>query len=409
MVALAILVFLVTSISRTFGRDTYEVRFEVPSTFGIFEGFDDVRFRGVPAGTISAIERDGTQLVVVATIRSTYGPVYTDADAAIRPITPLNDVYLDIVDPGTEARARRTPTVPSTSRRRRRASPCPRCSTRSRRTSGATSTGSSTSSATGWTTAGCGSSAPSSSLAPFLEQAGDLTHQIAVRSEATKRLIHNTGVLTTELGRRENQLRRLVATGAATLGTLQEGSADLDATLAELGPTFTELRASLAAVRGVVDDVDTGLTSLYPVAEKLPRALMSVRGINAALVPTIDALERPVKALGPFAQQVYSAATRGAPALEALIPQVPTVDRLTQRLVDCEDGVIGFFQWNASLSKYGDQTAPIPRGNVAFGIPAFGAPGEPRRDPVQACAPGRPDPRRPDRGRQALMSGSADE
>ena len=39
------------------GRKTYEVRFKVDNVFGIFEGFDDVRFRGVPAGTIEKIEQ----------------------------------------------------------------------------------------------------------------------------------------------------------------------------------------------------------------------------------------------------------------------------------------------------------------------------------------------------------------
>jgi len=58
---------------------------------------------------------------------------------------------------------------------------------------------------------------------------------------------------------------------------------------------------------------------------------------------------------------------------------VPTVSRLTQRLVDCENGVIRFFQWNASMSKFGDQNAAVPRGNLAFGVPDGGAPNEPRR------------------------------
>src|SRR5207247_8395701 len=65
-------------------------------------------------------------------------------------------------------------------------------------------------------------------VVPFLQQAGELTRQIAVREGATKRLISNTAVLTTELGRRERILKRLVASGAATLGTLQQGSGDLD-------------------------------------------------------------------------------------------------------------------------------------------------------------------------------------
>ena len=52
-VMFVIFAFLLTHISKTFGHGTYEVRFASRSAFGIFEGFDAVRFRGVEAGTIS--------------------------------------------------------------------------------------------------------------------------------------------------------------------------------------------------------------------------------------------------------------------------------------------------------------------------------------------------------------------
>jgi hypothetical protein len=226
-------------------------------------------------------------------------------------------------------------------------------------------------------------------VVPFLRQAGDLTRQIAVRKQVTKRLISNAAALTTELGRREIALKRLVASGAATLGTLQQGSGDLDATLAQLGPTFTELRASLAAVRGAVDDIDAGVKGLYPVAERLPQSLASVRRLTADLDPAVRALIPAVYQAGRWTPGVNFVSRAAMPAVDALTPQVPVIDRLTQRLVDCETGVIGFFQWNASLSKYGDLTAPIPRGNLAIGVPDS-APGVPKRLPEKACTPGFP-------------------
>jgi hypothetical protein len=49
----------------------------------------------------------------------------------------------------------------------------------------------------------------------------------------------------------------------------------------------------------------------------------------------------------------------------------------------------GFFQWNASLSKFGDARGPIPRGNLAVGIPDVGLPGVARRPAAKNCAGGK--------------------
>lgn len=388
--ALAIAGWFVPKMSETIGRDTYEVRFEVGDTFGVFEGFDDVRFRGVPAGTISKIERRGTQLVVVAKIRDEFGPVYRDARAEVRPITPLNDVYLDIVDPGAAAAGEATADEPLAERQTATSVTVPDVldglddDARTGLARLLDQLGN------GMADGGDGLRRSFVSLVPFLRNAGELSRQVASREDATRRLVHNTAILTRELGRRETELRRLVATGSATLGTLQQHEGDLDATLAELGPTFTEMRASLAAVRGIVDDVDTGVTSLYPVADALPAGLRATRSLSDDLAPAARALREPVRGFNRWIGGVDLVGDRAGPALARLLEEVPTLDRLTQRLVDCETGFVGFWQWNSSLSKFGDENGPIPRGNLALGAADSGTPGSPARPPAQACTPGAP-------------------
>lgn len=387
--ALVIVGYLVLNISAIFGRSTYEVKFAVNQDFGVFAGFDDVRFRGVPAGTITKVERDGARLILVAEIRKDKGVVFQDATAQIRPITPLNDVYLDIVDPGTPASGRADPATPLNESQTATSVTVPdvlnifdadvRQSTRTLLDQ----------LGNGMDDGGARLRGAFIALGPFLREAGDLTRQVSLRESTTKRLIHNTTLLTSELGDRDVELKRLVKTGAATVGTLQQGSGDLDRTLREVGPTFTELQSSLAAVRGVVDDVDTGLSSLNPVADRLPAALASVRSLNRTLSPAVAKLQSPVKSLVPFVAQLSAVTDRLRPIATELRPQTPTVSRLTQRLIDCEDGVIGFFQWNASLTKFGDKNGPVPRGNLAFGVPAVGlGDAEPVRQPEKACTPG---------------------
>lgn len=388
--ALVIAAYLFTSISEVFGRDTYEVRFTVNQDYGVFEGFDDVRFRGVPAGTITKVEREGARLIVVATIRKDRGVVYQNAKAQIRPITPLNDVYLDIVDPGTPEAGRAQADEPLDEKQTETSVTVPDvlnifdADVRDSTARVLDDLGN------GMEDGGAKLRDSFVALGPFLRQASTLTDQVAAREAATKRLVSNAAILTTELGRRETELKRLVETGAATVGTLGEERDGLDRTLTELGPTVTELKASLASVRGVVSDVDTGVRSLYPVADKLDKALTSLRSLDSTLAPAISSLRGPVRSLVPWVKQLDRVANRLTPTARALRPQVPTLNRLTQRLVDCREGVIGFFQWNTSLSKFGDQNAPIPRGNLAIGAPAVGLPGEPLRQPIQSCAPGLP-------------------
>jgi len=388
--ALVVFVFLFTHISKTFGHGTYEVRFASRTAFGVFEGFDAVRFRGVEAGTISKIERHGTQIVLVAKIQSKYGPVYRNARAALRPITPLNDMYLDIVDPGTPSAGKADPNVALPESQTSTMVTVPDVLDTLQMDQRVAAHQLLDGLGNGMADGGLRLRRAFVAVVPFLQQAGQLTREIAVRKELTKRLIANAAVLTTELGRRELILKRLVASGAATLGTLQQGSGDLDATLAQLGPTFTELRASLAAVRGAVDDIDAGVKGLYPVAERLPQSLRSVRRLQTDLDPAVRSLNPAVDPFRRWLNAVTYATRRTRPVWVALTPQLPVLDRLTQRLIDCQKGVIGFFQWNASLSKYGDLTAPIPRGNLAIGVPDTGAPGVPKRLPEKACTPGYP-------------------
>lgn len=385
---LLLLGFLLTHISQTFGKQTETVRFATPSTFGIFEGFDEVRFRGVPAGTITKIEHRGSQLVIVARIRKSFGPIYKDARAEVRPITPLNDEYLNIVDPGTANAGQADESVPLPQSQTTTSVSVPEVLD----TFGANQRlyfhtlldqlGN------GMADRGVSLRAAFAAAVPLIQGAGRLTEQLAIRDDATKRLIHNASLLTRELAFRQAALRTLAVQGSKTLATLRDGSPDLDATLRELGPTFGELQSSLASVRGVLGDVDTGLRSLTPVAERLPGGLGALRSLSATLTPTLESLRTPIRQITPFVTSAAPVARDARDSSRLLRRQVPLLDKITSDLVACEPGVIGFFQWNASLSKFGDANAPAPRGTAALGVPAVGLPGEPLRPFHQSCAPG---------------------
>lgn len=388
---LAIGTWFVVNISQTFGRSTYDVRFAVNNAFGIFAGADEVRYRGVPAGTIEAVERHGTQLVILARIRSRYGPVYRNARAELRPITPLNDVYLDIVNPGTPSAGRAVAEKPLSQSQTATDVTVPDVldglTSDARRSAyrlldnlgnGLTDGG------------GLKLRQAFVQLGPFIKQAGALTHEIAVHQTDTEQLVHDATLLTATLATRQAQLKRLVATGAATFGAVQQSSGDLNSTLAQLAPTVQQLNATLTSVHSVLGTVDHGLASLIPVAGELPRGLRDLRSLAAVLGPAATRLTPAARAITPFVQRVRDLLGPAGQITAGLLPQTPVINRTTTDLVNCKTGVSDFFQWNASLTKMGDTTGgPVPRGNLAFGIPSPST--NLVRDPVRSCTPGMPE------------------
>lgn len=378
---------LFSQLTPTLFKSTREVRFAITDAYGILENVDEVRYRGVPAGTIKEIERDGTRLVLRVGVRDDF-PVYRNARAELRPETPLNDMYLDIVEPGTPQAGELggddivAESRTDTSIKINDVLNTLRSTERTRLTQLLDNLGN------GMKDGGMGLRAAVRSFMPFVANAGKITDALGRRENLTKRLVHNAGVLTEALGERETEIRDLVRNGSATLGTLQEGSADLDATLRELPPTVGSVQSSFRAVSGVLGDVDRAVADLNPVADDLPEALSAVRGLDKALAPAVQRLQKPVRDLVPFAVSLRPFSGDLDATATALSPQLGSIDKVTKSVALCEEAIVHFFQWNASLSKFGDARAPIPRGNLAVGTPDLGVPGATKRRPVENCAGG---------------------
>jgi ABC-type transporter Mla subunit MlaD len=206
----------------------------------------------------------------------------------------------------------------------------------------------------------------------------------------TKQLVHNAALLTTELGHRQRQLNLLVRSGSATLTTLQNGAADLDATLRALPPTLTTMDSSFTAVRGVLGDVNTAVHSLYPVADHLSSSLAALRRVGASATPAVRALQTPVQRLVALAKPLVPLSANLSTAVGALEPQVGAIDHVTTSVAACKKGVQGFFQWNPSIAKYGDSRGNAPRGNVAIGAQSSGVITDPFEFAPETCSPGKP-------------------
>jgi phospholipid/cholesterol/gamma-HCH transport system substrate-binding protein len=352
-------------------------------------GINEVRFKGVPVGTIKAVEVRGAQPVLKVEIRKKYGKIYRDARAELRPNTALQDMFLDIVDRGHARAGVAQPDEPLA--QSRTSAPVniaevldmfgPSQRVRLRTLLDELGNG----------TADNGRALRQIfvTTAPFVDAAGRIARQLAARRPQVQRLVHNTAVLTTELGRRETQLRTLLDAGAATLSTLQESAPDLNATLNELPQVLSAVDTSFAATRQVIPDVDAAVKALDPVADELPSSLAGLRSLGAELRPALRALRTPVAKLVPLAQTLKPVSQDADRAVRALAPQTDTVDKVSKDLALCKTGVQGFFQWNASISKFGDSRGPIPRGNVVVGAQSSSLFNDPNEYAPQACTPGK--------------------
>ncbi|MEA2170913.1 MAG: phospholipid/cholesterol/gamma-HCH transport system substrate-binding protein [Solirubrobacteraceae bacterium] len=382
-IALAILIagYITSKVSRTLFSSTEEVSFAVDDATGVLASQDEIRVKGIRAGTITNVRMADGHPLITAKVQKQYGPIYRNARAVLRPNTPLQDIYLDVLYRGTPDGGKATTDFPVPASRTQVAvrvddvlsvfSPDVRDRLR-----------------TLLDQLGNGMADRGQSLrqvfvaaAPLLAAAGRLSDQLAARQPLVKRLVHNTAVLTQELGRRDDTLRTLVASGSRAVGTLQDGRADLDAILRELPGTLTAIDTSFTAVRSVTGDVDDALVALRPVADKVGPALTDLRQLSAVASPAVQKLQTPVTQLVPLAQALPPLTRNLSTAVSSLSTQTDTLSKVTRDLVTCKKGVQRFFQWNVSIVKFGDNRGASPRGNVAEGSPAS-------LEAVPACTPG---------------------
>lgn len=386
--ALAMFAYAVNQIAPGILASTYTAKVAVSDATSVVAKVNEVRFKGIPVGKIDAVAVEDNEAVLTISVDEEYGQIYNDARAQLRPATPLQDMYLDIVDRGTPEAGELGETEPlpavqtevpvNISDVLNVFGPSQRLRMRTLLDE----------LGNGLDDRGRSLRAIFVELMPFVEGAGEITRQLGERGPLVKRLIHNTSLLTQELGDREEQLRVLLTQGGSTLRTLQGSSADLDETLRELPPTLATIRSSFSEVRETLDDVDGAVRALYPVADELPGSLTDLKALSDAARPAVQALRAPVTDLVPFAERIQPLARNLDDATEALLPQIDTVDKATTDLVLCERGVTNFFQWNASISKFGDVRGPLPRGNVVFGAQSSSFFNDPNEFAPSNCSPG---------------------
>jgi ABC-type transporter Mla subunit MlaD len=383
--------YILENVAKTVYTSTRELGFTVADASGVVGGGrQELRFKGIPAGVIDGVSLVHGEAVIDASLYSSFGPVYRNAYAVLRPATALQEMYVDVLDRGTPAAGLITPSDPlplsqtTTSVQPGDVLDAFNPDVRSELSTLLTELGA------GLSGRGAALDQAFVQVVPFLQLAARLTGQLAIRSSDTKQLVHDVGTLTGALAVRQQDLHTLVESAGTTLRTLQSSAPGLRATLGELPGTLSGIDQSFSAVRSLLPSLNQALLTLGPVAGQLPAGLRSLRSLSAVADPAVRRLTAPVGQLVPLSEALRPVSADLQRAVTLLGPQVPSIAHVVQSVAGCPVALQGFFQWTPSVTKMWSADGPGIRGDFAFGADNTTLITDPNVTPSPSCAPGSP-------------------
>jgi phospholipid/cholesterol/gamma-HCH transport system substrate-binding protein len=176
-------------------------------------------------------------------------------------------------------------------------------------------------------------------LQPFAHYIAGLNRAVAQRRVALARVIHDFGLLTTELGRHDAELERFVSSSKDALGNFANQQGAIQESLVEFPSTLTALRSALAASDRFSTAARPALTGLIPQAQ--------------ASVPAFKANEQLFKqTTGPIRDQIRPFTRQVRPVLT----------HLNEGSADLNTSVRGFGNSLGGLNSLLNELAYNPKG-----------------------------------------------
>jgi virulence factor Mce-like protein len=347
---------------------TYDVNAIFSDVKGSDPGHEPIYIAGVKIGVVSSeriVHGDEAQLSLA--IDSGDAPLYRDATIVQRPVTPLDDMYLEITRGSPSAgRLPAGGTIPigqtGTPVDISRVLDTFTAPTSDRLHSLLLGLGS------GLANHGQELQAAFVQLFPLLSTTAQVMRAVAVRQQDLASLVHVTGDLGQALGQRDAQIAELVHSGDQTLATIAANDAPFSAMLSELPGAVSVLQSSMHSLRVTADYLDPAVSSLRPVAAQLPEGLSALQRFAEQATPALLAARTPLRALDPLAINLRPTSSSLAGALSRLEPQDPRLDFIADQLQGCEVPVANFFQNTMSVFKWGDAYGTFPRADESLDL-----------------------------------------
>ncbi len=360
----------------TFSRpweDYREVRAEFDDVKGVFPGGHQVRINGVKVGVVSESKLVDGRAVLTLKIEEKWGPIYRNARMRIRPVTPLQDLFVNVTDRGDKSAGEATKKdiiagdQTSTPVDISRVLDTFNADTRERMTILLSEL------SKGLDDGGVKLRETFAATAPFLKVAQRTTEVLARRDRSVRRLVHNFGTLSEALAKKDKELNTFVTAGNATLGELARNDERFGQTFTSIAQLLPVMRSSFGSVRTLSGEFDPALRSLEPVAADLESGLEALQKFGRESRPALRALRPAVTELDKMAKQLSPASSSLLRAFQGLERQAPSYDRLTMQTDTCIKELQRFFPNTQSVLKFEDAYGAFPRAQLTYDSDTPGA------------------------------------
>jgi phospholipid/cholesterol/gamma-HCH transport system substrate-binding protein len=176
-------------------------------------------------------------------------------------------------------------------------------------------------------------------LQPFSHYIANLNRAVAQRRVALAHVIHDFGLLTTELGRHDSELERFVTSTKGVLGNFANQQGAIQESLVEFPSTLAALRSALASSNRFSTAARPALLGLIPQAQaSVPAFKANERLFRQTTAPIGDQIR-------PFTRQVR-----------------PVLTHLNEGSADLNTSVSGFGNSLGALNSLLNELAYKPKG-----------------------------------------------
>jgi phospholipid/cholesterol/gamma-HCH transport system substrate-binding protein len=290
--------------------NTYTVSAQFTAANGIVSGLGQpVNVVGVNVGQVTGVTLQNGQAVVAMQINRSQVPrLYANASAVLAPITPLEDMQINL-NPGTPAAG----ALPSNAiiRIGQTTSPVPLSDLLSTLDGDTRDFLTSLISSIGQGTSGRGTDLRRilDTLGPTTGDVAQISRALATRRTQLAGLVHNLAIIT-RASSQDRQLAAVVAAGDQTLHAVAVQQAPLRQAIAQLPATLAVTRSTLVDLEPFARQLAPTLHALTPAVKRLPATLAELRPFAAqATVALKDQIRPFVTSAQPLVRDLLPAVT----------------------------------------------------------------------------------------------------
>jgi phospholipid/cholesterol/gamma-HCH transport system substrate-binding protein len=342
------------------------VRVEVADAVAVSPGnSQEVRIAGVLVGLITD-SRPTDRGTSVLTLEIDPGhPIYDNARAVLRPVNPLNQMYVTLSPGGPPGKLLEDGgliPVTQTERPIQAEEVLNKLDDRSR--IALTSLLAESDNAL--------ANAPETLPGAFdasartLENLQPVVDRLQRREDNIRRLVAAIADASTALGANDQRLTSLVNSTQQTLTVLQERDAELRRSLQELPGTTEVLQDTMASLTGLSGELNPTLDSVRNASEDLPDALSSLtaaadplREVAKKALPVVEKARPVVAGLRPIVDDLHG-------AFDDLKPVTHCLDDVTSKVAPWMYDLGGFIYNTNSLFSVSDPSGGLGRGHVVL-------------------------------------------